>query len=289
KLQAQIFVDGRMVGVSPVQVCLEPGEHEVEAVAPGMHSPPVQIVATRGHTERVVFSPVILNPDNRVVVDELERSMGQTPTDLDAPPRKRSGSVAGPLFPRGSVRLTDLRRFAIEFDDPVNVPEGEIRFLRGDEVLGVAVAPVSLGAGYGPLPDALVRALRPGDKVRWGFWAATGESPHGTAEFEVVDDPVVDFETRLAAVGAGQPPAALAHLRCDELLRQGLFTAAYEEAVRVTMSRPQSARAWRVRIEALDRMGADLSRLRAEELVSWDALPDEERERAMSHGRGSPR
>ncbi|MCU0725499.1 MAG: hypothetical protein MUE73_06895 [Planctomycetes bacterium] len=40
--------------------------------------------------------------------------------------------------------------------------------------------------------QSALKALRAGDRIRWGFWPLDGEP--GTAEFEVVDDPLRDFE-----------------------------------------------------------------------------------------------
>jgi hypothetical protein len=285
---AEVLIDGQAMGPSPVHVNLEPGEHSVAVVAPGLVQPPLRVRVTRGVTERVAFRPLIPDPDDPEALRRLGEALGVDLSAWTKPGRTRGGQTAGALYPRGVVRAIDLREFAIEFPDPLKIPTGEVRFLLGDEVLAATAAPEGLAFSLGTIPEAVVRRLRPGDRVRWGFWPAEdgGEMPK-LSEFVLAEDPLGDFESRLAAVAAGQPAEAISHLRCEMLLRHELYAAAYAEAVRITGSRPMSARAWLVRIESLDAMGLDLSRLRAMDTAKFDALPATEKDRGLSNGRMS--
>lgn len=191
--------------------------------------------------DQVIKFDIMLEPkdpsDPKLIAQLARRSQIDFPSEGMEAPEFQRGSGGGAdlsvLFPRGKVRLEDVKQWRVDITDSFN-GEGKLIFLRKGESLGEMAFPEpQTFQTSGEIPAAVLDALRPGDKVTWGYQSADGKRIQQTT-FEVV---APDIAGRLAAIEQGVDhydsaktrAIVAATLRSRLLLNHGLALAAWRE------------------------------------------------------------
>ncbi len=152
--------------------------------------------------------------------------------DIKAPPVADPGTSTHrglrepeALFPRGKVRMQDLSTWHVVGE----YGEGSVDF----EIEGEVIASISLEeAASGPLPQALVKRLKPGVEVHWGVRRSPREAIKFDARFTIVevdlDEQIAKIDTLLEAWKNEAHRADAARiLRAELLLKHELAFAAW--------------------------------------------------------------
>jgi len=256
KPAGEVLVDSTSWGNSPQRIELAPGPHVLSIRLPKFVEETARF--DLGPGEMRVFSPQLIVADSsdpraiRLLAEALHVAVADF--ERGSPFRGHATEVL-PVFPRGKVRTSDLTAFELEVPiDPMRdlAREGTLRFKRGDEVLYAAPLTLTESIVRAPMPAEVLAVLRPGDRVRWGWYPTTGRSL--TAEFMLTEKPIDRDMAELDARIAGQKPQTRALVRALKFLDGGFALAAYREAARIVEVDPKNEFGWALAHEALERL-----------------------------------
>lgn len=253
-LEGDVLLDGQPVGTTPFESRVATGSHEVRVRLGGFEEFVGTVRVAPGARSEVVADLVARDVEDRQVLQLLARksALWMQPYEQPLLERGADAPVVVSVYPRSTLRLSDLRDLRIDF--PVMPPAGEVRFRRGQDVLHVlAVDAKEAGAWIRPFPEDVRTTLFNGDVVTWGWYPKDGEPAE--ASFEVV---AKDLGPTLAAIEAnmkGQPASAAAYLRIQVLTDAGLPYGAMGEATQLIRQGQGAVRAWAAALDALERMG----------------------------------
>ncbi len=268
---ADVWIDGNSAGVSPIEIDLPPGPHAVRIRLGGFEVHESTAHVSSGKPTKLDVKLILVDPEEReglqlvadVALPEEESMWVQT---FEAPRPHRGGGppqAVRVVFPRGPVRARDLRRFQVEFasDTP---RKGAVEFRRGAQLLDRFVVEDGQSEELAEsIPQRVRDAVKPGDTVTWGFYPTNGAPT--TASFKVVDKNLKAAIGTISKSFKGQPGVAIAHMRAQLYLNHGLYYAAHEEAQAILQADGNSARAWAVVLESLNKMGV------AKSTLAWKA------------------
>ena len=272
---AQVTVDGQSMGNTPVEMALPPGAHELILRQEGFGERTRLVELSAGENRSLETALIASNPDDPETLRRIASELDVVLRDFETAERSRGGSGGPPvvvLYPRGDVRLADLKMWRIDAPDAEVEIDGEIRFRRGEEILARIPFTADLTWTIEDLPASLKQRLAAGDEVAWGYYPAEGDPI--TATFRVVADPLAEELARLVDRLKDQPPAVLGHLWTQLCLDKGLFMAAFDEARRMAGKNPKSDRAWAAMFEALKGMGLTETPLASEVSRRYDRKPE---------------
>jgi hypothetical protein len=275
---ARVTVDGREFGTTPVKLELPEGDHEVRLTRDGFSERRFIVALSAGDDKTLERVIVASDPDRPETHGVIARAMGMDFPVFESRPRLR-GAADRPalelLWPRGDVRASDLLSWRIDLVDAEASIAGTLEFRRGDEVLGrLAFDPDNLRTEE-VFPADVLAKLSPGDVLEWGCWPREGEPM--TARCRLVPDTVAARLSALERRLEGQPDRLRDHFRAQVLLDEGLFLAAYRQALRTLEDAPGSPRATVMAVEALARMGLEDTIVWGEARDRLDRLPPEVR------------
>ncbi len=179
------------------------------------------------------------------LVAVLDRYTGEVLEPL-APVLRHRGvreeiAVGTPWWPQGEVRLDGLRTWAfttsLEYGD-----DGDLVFLRGDEVLHRAPFHPEMEITVEAIPVAVREKVKVGDVIRWGIDVGRGDDVLATVT--IVDRPAAAAAQKALQARPylkGQSPVVRA-LRSIRILGQhGLHGEAFEALVRLDAKHPANA------------------------------------------------
>ena len=228
---AEALVDGEVVGTTPVTYEGRPGPHEVILRTPAFRERKETIAVVAGHTRELEWVLTPTDPGDPIAVRRLAEAFGLDPVVLEPVERERGGRDSKRVvacYPRGDVRLVDLREFRVEVGYGFE-PKGSLKFRRHRKDLHAAAFEPAKRNTVAAIPDAVLAALKPGAVVTWGYYPDKGR--RATAKFKVVrEDPrlvkrLKDLNKRLAG-----KRVLLLEMRAQLFLNKGLHMAAYTEA-----------------------------------------------------------
>jgi Protein kinase domain/PEGA domain len=235
---ARVILDGRDLGLTPVTGEFAAGEYKLEMRLPGFndHRQAIELRAGERRTlERVLAATDAADPvalGQLAAAFEIPVAMMEPTTSMDADVLAMHEGVKPPapvdvLFPRGEVASSDLGNVLLTLDAK-KPSDGALEVRRGGQVVFSKRLESRDGAIEERLPEELIRQLKSGDKLTWGYFPDKGAPV--TAEVQVVPDDVkrkvLDLETRLK----GHDPRILAMMKAQLYLSRGLYYAAFREA-----------------------------------------------------------
>jgi hypothetical protein len=233
--KAEVLVDGKVVGETPLKLQVAAGDREVVLRSEGFadHTEKVAVAADQtASVERVLKAK---DPNDPVAIAKLAAGfeVGEW-TEFEEVVRHRGAANADfvvPGYPRGNVRMSDLAEYRIDVGEEFE-GAGKLVFKRGSKVLHEAQFDPEELITKTALPKDVLSALKPGAQVTWGFHPEKGKAV--TAKFKVVKDDA-RIQKRLARIEkqmAGQDEIAICQVRGQLFLNKKLYTAAYLEGAR---------------------------------------------------------
>ncbi len=156
----------------------------------------------------------------------------------EPPPTTRSGGSGTSLdlsLPRGTVRPSDLTEWLVVIDEEFDFPDGGwIEFRLDGKVLDSQRFPEpNTFVNRGTISAKVRDALKPGDRVTWGFRAKDGRKLIKSTTFLVndvdLDQKFAEIDERLLIENKQTRDVIRAQLRATMLLSYDLATAAYRE------------------------------------------------------------
>ncbi len=256
---ARVVIDGQDKGTTPLRVSLAPGSHNVTLRLEGFGERRHTIVLEAGEKRSFETALIASDPDDPEALARLGLALDRA---LDgfrngAVPVVRSVRLTGPvevLFPRGDVRLEDLTTYRIDVTDDLFEPNGTLEFRRGDEVLYRAPFDPERTVTEAVVPGEVMRALKPGDEVAWGYFPKEGPAPVVGSFAVVVGQELDHVMAKLEGRLQEQPERVKSWFKLQLYLEEGLDLAAFQEARRILRDRPRDVRAWKAVNVALTRM-----------------------------------
>ena len=251
---AHVSIDGVARGETALETAIAPGRHTLTLGQSGF-APRTESFDV-GPGERHALRQVLVaqSGDDPAALERIGRELDVAMASIQP---LTSGRGAGEdalrlLWPRGDVRLEDLGVWRIDVTEAFE-GGGRVVFVRNGDVLAEQPFEPAAFVTERPLPDAVLRAVVPGDRVTWKFVPDHGASV--SAEFAVSSARLDEKLARIDRLTADQPHGLARHLRARALLDAGLYCAAYREAQAITDESAHDARAWIVTQHALDGMG----------------------------------
>lgn len=233
--KAEVSMDGKVVGETPLTLDASAGDHEVVLRTGGFDDFRQQVAVTSGETAAVDCVLTASDPNDPVAIAKLAAGfeLGEW-TEFEPVVRHRGANDADfvvPGYPRGNVRLDDLSEYRIDVGEEFETG-GKLVFKKGGKVLFESAFDPEELSTKSALPEDLLKSLRPGSQVTWGFYPEKGKAK--TAKFKLVkDDPrIAKRVARIEKRMAGQPEVTICQLRAQLYLNKKLYTAAYLEARR---------------------------------------------------------
>jgi hypothetical protein len=264
----EVEIDGKPAGTTPLRLDLSAGKHDVRVRLGGFEEWSRDVDVRANDRSEVVAQLVARDVEDRQVLQMLARRAKVWLQPYEPPATLRSAGGAASVvavYPRGAVRVADLDELRLDF--PTAPLPGEVRFVRGDEVISrTSVDDAGTGAWVRPVPEAVRKAVAAGDQVSWGWFPSKGESAE--ASFEVVNKDLASTFASLETGLKGQPSAAVSYLKIQVLADSGLLYAAHREAARLIQKGQGAMRAWAATLDSLDRMGVPKDTLAWSEVQS---------------------
>ena len=241
---AEVLVDGERRGLTPQELELSPGEHELTLRTSGFvaSSERLDLRAGETHTLRIVL--IADDPDNPEALRKLARKFEFAIASLDRSARKRgtpTENKAVPSLPRGLVRSTINLEIRVDVGSEFEA-EGTLEFFAdGKRIHTQAFEPDSLTTTL-PLPAA-VRTAAAGHEIEWGFYPKGSSAAHSTTTFRMAADDLEAQIQEMAKALGKQDPRLIANMRANLFLKHELFHAAYREATASLKQGPLSEHA----------------------------------------------
>ncbi|MEN8149883.1 MAG: serine/threonine-protein kinase, partial [Planctomycetota bacterium] len=289
-VQAQVTVDGVSEGTTEVHVVRSPGSYVFALTRSGCDAVRFEHLVRSGAEDRHHVQMQVKDGDSENNLDDFGESLGITFEDgpLQRPRSGGSGLGLQILYPRGSVRVSDLTEVMLEFNDPLVETSGEIQLRRlGSEVpLWTGTLSDDDEAGFiQPIefPPSLRAAVWPGDELTLGYYLPGWET---TVHIVVTGDPCAESFPRVDGELAKQPELFRDHMKAQLLFDEALYTAAYFMARSITDRVPKSSRGWYLQKKCLERMGV-LSGLRSEDLLDAFDGTDPEKQKLVDPTTGN--
>jgi hypothetical protein len=257
---AEVLVDGRSLGTTPLKTSVRPGSRELLLRSPGFRDDVRELSLKPGGSASVERILIASNPEDPKAVELLakryELAMAEFTVAME---RTRGGDDDGilPLYPRGDVRLEDLAELRIDIG-PEWAGKGTLEVRRRGEsgaLFSAQFAPDRLST-VAPVPEA-AKSLKPGDEFEWGFYPEKGDPVIATCRIRAPPRTLEELDQDLAE----QDATLRAILRANCLLKEGLLLAAYLEASRIADEGRQLERSYAVMQRALEGMGLSHSPL----------------------------
>jgi len=272
---AEVSIDGKVVGETPMAVDAAAGDHEILLRSEGFEDLRRTVAVESGKTVGVDGVLIATDPTDPVAIAKLADGLevGEM-SELEPVVKHRGANDADfvvPGYPRGNVRMSDLASYRIDVGAEFDTA-GKLMFKRGKKVLFESDFDPEELTTKTAVPQNVINELKTGAQVTWGFYPEKGKAQ--TAKFKVVkDDPRVQkridrIETRLA----GQPEMAIAQLRAQVYLNKRLPTAAYLEGLKaVELAKGEEAPP----SQALAVMQAALQKMKLRKTPLWDEVEEE--------------
>jgi len=279
---ADVIVDGKAVGKTPIEYELAPGSHAVvfRAASFVVHEKTIEI----GKSERKTLDVTLTATDPRdpAALRKLGGAFDLEFVDLEDPVRMRGAGDDDwiiPSFPRGRVLLGDLDDFRLDVGLEFEV-EGDVQFRRGSKTLATLALDPKEDLQAGPLPKEVIASVtKKAGTISWGFYPKKGKPI--TGKFTVVkrdsrlDKRLASLDKRLK----GQPKTVASQLRAQLFLNKRYDMAAYREARIAFDTDPEAAQAVAIMQSALRRMKLTEGPLWVEVQASNAGLPGKMRKR----------
>ena len=258
-----VWIDGRPAGYSPVEATAGEGSHQVTIRLGGFEESVQTVNVASGGRTAVEARLVASDLEDRQVLQML--AQGATLAKgakvwvepYEAPPTLRgdpSPTGTAAVYPRGPVRIQDLKEFRVDFGT-APAAGGVVDFRLGDDVLSsVPVDATVAGAWIRPVPGDIALQLLAGHHVTWGYHPKAG--PAVEATFTVVEQDLSDSIAAVDQAVKGQPKAAAGYLHIQVLSDAGLAYAAHQEARKLVQEGLGTVRAWAAVLDTLAKMGA---------------------------------
>ena len=203
---AEVWVDGKASGATPMAVSLAEGKHEIVLKQSGFLEHRETLDIASGAIARVDASLDPIDVTDTDTVRQIASAFGVTVDPTSAPELHRGGATeqgVALLFPRNDVRKEGLSTFRCDVT-PAYDGTGWIEFHKGKTVLSRQRFEPDTLVTTAKIPVSVMRALKTGDTVTWGIFYEDGRRAV-TAKFEVVSKPAaakklleIESDTRLA-------------------------------------------------------------------------------------------
>ncbi|MHC4960460.1 MAG: PEGA domain-containing protein [Planctomycetota bacterium] len=233
--KAEVLLDGKTVGETPLTLDAAAGDHEVVLRSDGFAEQKRKVTVAAGQTAAVECVLAASDPNDPVAIAKLAQGFELGEWSEFAPEERHRGlgdaDFVVPGYPRGNVRAGDLGQYRIDVGEEFE-GEGKLVFKRGKKVLYEAPFDPEELVTTTSVPKAVLDNLKPGAQVTWGFYPSEGKAV--TAKFKLVRDDA-RIAKRLARIEkqmAGQDEVAVCQLRAQLYLNKKLYTAAYLEGAR---------------------------------------------------------
>jgi len=262
---ARVILDGKDLGLTPIRGEFAAGDHQLQLDLDGFedHLQKIELRAGEHRTlERVLVAKDAADPaalTQLATAFEIPVAMMEPPASM--PPESMElgtlpeGVKGGPridvLFPRGQVTSADLKNVLLTLDAKCPT-DGALEVHKGGQV----VFSMRLNSGEEGreqrLPEELVRRLKSGDKLTWGYFPDNGAPI--TAEVKVVPDDVKQKVAELERRLKGHDPRILSMLKTQLYLSRNLHYAAFREAKELAEAHGDHLGAHMLLCQALEKM-----------------------------------
>jgi len=258
---AAAFLDGKPMGMTPLEVRVRPGRHSLVLKSDGFEDYVWEDRLVWGSTA-IIDRMLIADPDDPAARAILARRFGLATVRLHESERSRGAPAdrIEPLFPRGAVRPEDLTDLRIDVGEEWNA-QGRRQVRAGCEVLFSEEFKPEMLDHVEPFPEAVRARLKPGDTFEWGFYPETGAPRVATCTLVETPPAIGQIEQDLK----DQAPSVRARLLAQAFLREHLFLAAYRLASGLAEGGQDDEEALAVMQAALEGMGLQQS-------PPWDDL-----------------
>ncbi len=227
---AEVWIDGKAMGTTPVSVALAGGAHEVVLKQAGFSEHRETVEVAPGAVSALDATLPIVDAGDPDAVRQLASAFGVTVEPFRAPELSRgSASDRGValLYPRNDVRKEGLSSFRVDVT-PAYDASGYLEFRKGKTSLWRTKFEPATLVTTTDVPAQVIEALKVGDTVTWGVWFDDGRKPI-TAQFELVNKPAAT--KKLADIAADkrlarQPAAVRQQLEAEVLQNYRLYTEA---------------------------------------------------------------
>jgi len=291
--KAEVSIDGKVVGETPLTRTVAAGAHQIVVRSKAFLDRKAAVRVDAGQTTKLDYVLEASDPTDPLALVKLARAFEVGAwSEIGAPQAEHRGGrdegFVTPIYPRGSVRLEDLRQYRIDvgvdFDHP-----GKLRFKHGSKVLFEKPFDPEELSTEAPFPAEVLKQLKPGERLTWGFYPSKGKAT--TTRFKVVkmDAHLAKRVARMEARLDGQPELTLCQMRAQLYLNKKLYLAAYFEGRRALelaeATRPPPPHALAVMQDAARRMHLEKTPLWDEIQGDLGRIPDRVKQRQARTGR----
>jgi hypothetical protein len=268
---AEAKVDGVVKGTTPLTLALTPGTHSVSFSAAGFNGETESITVKAGESRTVEGILAVTNPNDPITHDLLA-SAAEIPlepaTDVSTHRGASSGPQVLPMYPMGDVRMAGLSSFRVEIDDKFEAA-GKLEFRKGKKVLWSAPFNPDHLVTVDHVPQDVLKALKTGDRIEWGFYPDNPKQKSVTSTFVVIEKKQVekalvsiDSDKRLAK----QPALTRDLLKAEKMENYSLYSEALQRYLDIRAAYADTALPYKGIANCLQRLHLTDSELYAEAL-----------------------
>lgn len=279
---AEVQLNGKVVGKTPLTLDCEPGKHEVVLKAEGFLDYRAELEVASGATAQIDRDLVVRDATDPLVLSQVAREFELELEGLDELERHRGAGdddAVWVLYPRDNLRIDDLNKFRIDVGVEFEA-EGTLEFRKGSKVLYSAAFDPEELTTVAPIPAEVVEILeKKGGTVTWGFYPKKGKAI--TEKFKVVKRDA-SLAKRLESMDkrmASQPEVVQHQLRAQLYLNKKYFVAAMNEAQLAIEKAESAPQAVAILTAAARRMKLTKTPIWSEIMTLHDAVPQKARDR----------